>query len=279
MERHPINLVTDSAQQHALLLQYPQFSNGPRLVMVHGSGVAGEYTWTYLCNYLQGWSEVLLVDLAEMGESRFTQDLPWRAQSYAQQIQELLQRLDWQAFDLAAYSFGGMVSWAWLNQYALSGRLFLLEPAMLGGVSVQTLLNKADAYKQLSHQVMAQPGNLSLYQGFLDIVSPKRPANEKADQLTIARLAENPAGFARALNTVATELELNADTFVVWQPPVAGISFVGSLTPDVMHERHQQLQDSTPNWQYVNIQGADHRLVYTHSRQIAAAMNALNKPS
>ncbi|ASP39894.1 hypothetical protein CHH28_14980 [Bacterioplanes sanyensis] len=276
MERHPLNITTNSAHQHALLLQYPQYSTGPRMVMLHGSGVAGEYTWTYLCNYLRGWSEILLLDLAEMGQSRFALDMPWQASSYATQLQELLERLDWQTFDLAAYSFGGMVAWAWMNQHPLDGRLFLLEPAMLGGVEPATLVNKAEAYRQLSHQLMAQPDRLDLYREFLDIVSPVRPDNPQADELTATRLAENPAGFARALNTVATELMQHADEFVQWQAPVSGMSFVGSLSPQEMHQRHQMLaEQNLPSWQYVSIAGADHRLVYTHSRQIAAAMNKM----
>ncbi len=277
MERHPINLNTDSAHQHALLLQYPQYAGGPRMVMVHGSGVAGEYTWTYVSDYLNGWSEVLLIDLAEMGQSYFLTEQPWRASAYAQQLQELLQRLDWTSFDMAGYSFGGMVAWAWLQQHDLHGRLFLLEPAMLGGCDADVLLSKAADYRQLSHQLATKPQEQALYRHFLDIVSPKRPDNAQADRLTMQRLAENPAGFARALATVAAELEQHAPMFVEWQPPVAGMSFVGSLSPQTMHERHQQLaRDSVEPWQYVNIPGADHRLVYSHSRQIASAMNGLS---
>ena len=72
MEKHQINCRTASCQQHALLLQYPSLreTSAPRrLLLLHGAGVPGEVTWTYVANYLHEWDEVLIPDFGVIVKS------------------------------------------------------------------------------------------------------------------------------------------------------------------------------------------------------------------
>ena len=71
MEKHPLNFRSDHCDQHAVVLTNPASTTERRLVLLHGAGVAGELSWTYVANYLTGWREILIPDLAGMGRSRF----------------------------------------------------------------------------------------------------------------------------------------------------------------------------------------------------------------
>lgn len=198
MQKHPINITTASAQQHALLLQYP---NQPsrRLVLLHGAGVPGEVTWTYLANYLQGWDEVLIVDLAGMGQARFVANTQPSLVDYRQQVVELLGALDWAEYDIAGYSFGGMVAVALLASLNhFRGVCFLLEPAMLLSSEPIMLAQKAQEYHQLALSIAEQPDNELNYRQFLDSVSPRRTSDPRSEKLTLRRLRQYAPGFSQA---------------------------------------------------------------------------------
>lgn len=274
MEKHPINLITDSAQQHALLLQYP---NQPsrRLVLLHGAGVPGEITWTYLANYLQGWDEVLIIDLAGMGQSHFrTQGQP-SIVDYQRQVSELLHALDWTQFDIGGYSFGGMVAVAVLNRIAdVQGVCFLLEPAMLLSSQASILQHKADEYRDLAQRIQQHPDNDTLYREFLDSVSPNRVADERSEKLTLRRLRQFAPGFSQALHAVSEQLRQQQHALGEWRAPWPGMSFVGELSSPHMHERHQQLAEQSAYWRYASVPNADHSLVFSKPRFIAQAMSS-----
>ena len=282
MEKHQINFDTLTCHQHGWLFQYPKTSenSGRRLVLLHGAGVAGEVTWTYIANYLDQWQELLIVDLAGMGGSFFHRTLKPVANDYALQVAELLEALDWLEFDLAGYSFGGMVSLKLLENFyhGLCGKdfdqlLFLIEPAMLFSSDNLELLHKADEYAGIASAVKATSDDVDLYRRFLDSVSPRRKPNPMADQLTMQRLQENSVGFAAALDAVADNLQAEAERYTKWHSPYSGISFVGGLSVEQMKHRHQLLADSSDDWQYVEVPSSDHSLVFTKPRTIAKAMN------
>ncbi|MBE0483999.1 MAG: alpha/beta hydrolase [Bacterioplanes sp.] len=274
MEKHPINLITATAKQHALLLQYP---NQPRrrLVLLHGAGVPGEVTWTYLANYLQGWDEVLVVDLAGMGQSHFLNTETPSIPDYQRQVAELLCALDWTQYDIAGYSFGGMVAIALLNSLdRFQGRCFLLEPAMLLASQPELLQRKADEYRALAVGIQQQPDHEAHYRHFLNSVSPNRLPDERSEKLTLRRLRQFAPGFSQALLAVSDVLEQQQHTLVQWRSPWPGMSFVGELSSAHMHLRHQQLAEQSEYWRYVNVPNADHSLVFSKPRFIAQAMSS-----
>ncbi|MAS25283.1 MAG: hypothetical protein CMI08_12080 [Oceanospirillaceae bacterium] len=277
MDKHPLNLTTASAIQHALVIQKPRLrTDGElrRLVLLHGAGVAGEVTWMYLVNYLEEWDEILIPDFAGMGKSRFLDNGEPVVNDYARQIQELLIRINWSRVDIAGYSFGGMVTHALAETGQPVNNVYLLEPAMLFSGDKTELNAKAGTYADISAAILSGNADDNTFLKFLDSVSPARPANSAVDQMTINRLKENRDGFALSLNAVSVEIMQRADYFLSWQAPWSGVSFVGGLTPAYMHERHQQLAETSSDWRYESVAGADHSLVFTKPRTIARAMNA-----
>lgn len=287
MEKHQINFTTSRFQQHGWIWQYPESERNSeqRLVLIHGAGVAGELTWTYLANYLDAWQEILVLDLAGMG-SEFLQlpDAP-QVNDYALQLAEVLEALDWTQFDLAGYSFGGMVAVEFIERYfrslsgeTFNGLLFLLEPAMLFSAATADLAKKAQEYQQIAAAVRANPEDVEVYRAFLDSVSPARRQDPASDRLTMKRLSQRPQSFAAVLQAVSQQLMLCGDNYRHWQSPYSGMSFVGGLSPGVMKQRHQQLQHQSRDWQFVEVPGADHSLVFTKPRGIARRMNERKRP-
>lgn len=293
MEKHQINFATQSFQQHGWLYQYPACftseavetnlvgndGNKQRLLLIHGAGVAGELTWTFITNYLDQWQEVLVIDLVGMGGSRFI-NAPQRVAvgDFSHQIEELLAALDWHRFDVAGYSFGGMVAVDYLER-CLAGvffnALFLIEPAMLFSQSSQVLRHKGKEYQAIAEAVRQNPNDIAVYRRFLDSVSPNRRANPQVDQMTMTRLSASPDSFAQVLQAVHDHLDEHAERFCDWHSPWPGGSFVGGLSPQSMMLRHQLLSKRSTDWQFHTIAAADHSLVFTKPRAIARKMNEI----
>lgn len=293
MEKHQINFTTPSYQQHAWLYQYPscftpqaawqpacsQNGEKQRLLLIHGAGVAGELTWTFITNYLDQWQEVLVIDLAGMGGSHFING-PERVAvaDFSSQIEEFLAALDWHHFDIAGYSFGGMVAVDFIERClagVFSNALFLIEPAMLFSQSAQVLRQKGREYQSIAEAVRKTPDDIAVYRRFLDSVSPNRRANPQVDQMTMTRLSASPESFAQVLQAVHDYLDDQAERFCDWHSPWPGGSFVGGLSPQSMMLRHQLLSKRSADWQFHTIAGADHSLVFTKPRAIARKMNEI----
>lgn len=302
LEIRPYNIATASAHQHGLILHNAEAAGHRKLLLLHGAGIAGELTWTYVTNYLKGWKDILIPDFAGMGKSRFSVALASegfqpKISDFAQQINELLQALDWQQTDIAGYSFGGLVTEALLataeprltnhepttDQGAGSagaGRfdlVFLLEPAFLAGEDAQGLLRKGEAYARIAANLASAIENNSedteALMGFLNEVSPNRVSNPKVDRVAVARLRMNRQGLCQALAAVSHQLQQRLDYFSSWQSPRPGMSFVGAQSTPEMQPRQRRLERESDDWFTQVIEGADHSLVFTHPRQIAKLMD------
>lgn len=273
MEHHPFNIRTAIAHQHGMIYRSSDATTRRRLVLLHGAGIAGEMTWTYVVNYLKSWEEVLVVDFAGMGKSAFHDCEAPTLNEYVVQISELLSALDWQTFDLAGYSFGGMITSRLVYEHPGVGLCFLLEPALLSGTTPESLLDKAQRYRTMADWLDQHPNDQAIYRQFLDIVSPKRRANAASDRIAISRLKPNQVGFCQALRAVSETIESSPDALLNWQSPKPGMSFVGALSSDEMRLRQQQLEASNPDWFGQVINGADHSLVFTHPKPVARLMD------
>ena len=64
---------------------------------------------------------------------------------------------------------------------------------------------------------------------------------DKAEEVTLSRLQQNPKGFAQALKAINHSLQQDCSFYTSWQSPWPGASFVGGLSWPVMHERHERL--------------------------------------
>lgn len=274
MHKQQLSISTDSVQQQALLLTYQSVPMPKRLLLLHGAGVPGDTTWTYLANYLTEWDEVLIPDFAGMGGSSFLHNEMPTVHHYVQQVEELLAELNWREFDIAGYSFGGMVTERYLRTRDFSGLCFLIEPAMLFAGDLAQVQGKALEYQRVAAAIEQAPDDAETYRHFLNAVSPHRIKNEQAETLTLKRLQQYAPGFACALRAVSQALLQECDYFTAWRSPYIGASFVGGLSVPSMHERHQRLQQESANWLYVNVDGADHSLVFTRPRKIAEVMNS-----
>lgn len=280
MEKIQVNISTQSARQHAIIARHSneeQGVSGKRLLLLHGAGVPGELTWTYLANYLRGWDELLIPDIAGMGKSQFLANPAPRLEDFTQQIEELLYALGWHEFDVCGYSFGGMIAHQLLSKTFNTELCFLIEPAMLFSSDQQLIIRKADDYLTVSDQVLANPDDSQPYLDFLNSVSPQRLSNPRIDRLTVDRLKQNSRGFAHALRSVSQALLNHQVEFGQWIAPTSGISFAGELSPASMHGRHRLLAEQSADWQFVAVPGADHSLVFTKPRFIAKAMSQLRQ--
>lgn len=275
MNTQQLAFTTPSVHQHLTIFRHEQAPQR-KLMLLHGAGVGGQLTWTFLANYLTQWDEIYVPDLAGMGSSYFLANEQPQLADYQQQIDELLAylKLDYTELDFAGYSFGGMLLESWLRDKPFAGLVFLIEPAMLFSAEPQQLLAKSQQYQQIAQQLALNPLDQNTYLEFLDSVSPNRLTDSKADQLTIQRLQNNPQGMSQALQAITQQLNQQALYYSQWCSPWRGASFVGDLSLPSMHQRHLQLAATSSHWAYHSIAKADHSLVFTRPRSIATLFNS-----
>lgn len=280
MKKIRLNFQSLSCSQQALLLQKETLPETPkRLLLVHGAGIGGELTWSFVAHYLDAWDEILIPDLAGMGHSAFLNNKIPSLDDYLQQLNELVAQVGWPdfQFDLAGYSFGGMLVERWLRKTSFNGLCFLIEPAMLFSADAQQILDKSKNYAAAAKGILQDPLNEAAYVQFLDNVSPKRDRSDKSEQIIIKRLQQNPIGFAHSLLAITESLNNDSEYFTQWVSPWSGASFVGGLSWPAMHQRHKRLAEESSHWHYETVANADHSLVFTRPRTVALVMNKLKK--
>lgn len=267
-----------------------RIQNNPlrRIILLHGAGVAGELTWTFIANYLQHWDEILVPDLLGMGDSYFesSDQLGFSIENICDSLFSLLRHLHWQEFDLVGYSLGGLVALE-LNREAKAERdknlapdfkvltMGLIEPALFSDQSLQAAITFRQAFVPLAANIKANPENDQHFFDFLNLVSPNRKGNKQMDKLAIQRLQVRPLGFANALAAVsdyAERLDENTLYRLIKSIP-KGLGIVGGLSsPDLLHAQ-EKIQQHQPHWQIESLRGADHSLVYVRPKVIAQLIN------
>ncbi|MEC8523945.1 MAG: alpha/beta hydrolase [Pseudomonadota bacterium] len=241
-----------------------------RLVLLHGAGIPGDLTWRWVAQYLIGWDEIYIPDLPAMGRSKWLGSKTPVFSDYQSVLCEWVASEGWQDYDLAGYSFGGLLAMHLANSHP-PDRLALIEPASLLSVSVGDLHSRARAYHELSLQLHESSEKAVV--GFLDLVSPRR--NRALDALAVKRLRENVEGLALGVGAVAQALNEHGDWYCTWEPPTKGVSIVGGLSDPGMHRRHQVLAENDESWFFQSLENTDHGLVYTKPREIAKIINSL----
>lgn len=273
----------------------PALGTPRRLVLLHGAGVAGELTWTYIVNYLKHWDEVLVPDLLGMGESFFepSDRLGFSIEDICHSLFGLLTHEAWHEFDLAGYSLGGLVALE-LNDQAsrelglestpdtVIHSLCLIEPALLSDSSLQSSLLFRQSFVPLAKSIKTNPENDQHFIDFLDLVSPNRKRSEQIDKLAIKRLQLRPSGFAHALAAVS-EYADDLDNFKLQQLIASipkGLGIIGGLSNPGLLQAQQmikaQLSKAKPiakTWHIESLANADHSLVYVRPKVIAHLIN------
>jgi pimeloyl-ACP methyl ester carboxylesterase len=251
-----------------------------RLMLLHGAGVAGELTWTYIVNYLKSWDEILVPDLLGMGDSYFDVDdaREFTIEDICNTLFSVLRHLQWVDFDLAGYSLGGLVALE-LNHESLPDfkidHLCLIEPALFNDESLQNALVFRRAFTPIAANIKSDVNNPQHFIDFLDLVSPKRMRNEKVDLLAVRRLQRRPHGFANALAAVSQyaekldEHKLHSLMKCIPQ----GIGIVGGLSDSGLLHAQEKIKQVQPQWYVEMIPEVDHSLVYVRPKVIAHLFN------
>lgn len=276
-----------------------------RILLLHGAGVAGELTWTFIANYLEHWDEILIPDLLGMGDSFFepTDTLAFTIADINQSLFSMLHHHAWHEFDLAGYSLGGLVALElnreivceYSHDVCLSdlgkdtskksiavkevsfnvNKLCLIEPALFSDQSLRSALAFRETFTPVANNIKAEPNNAAHFMAFLDLVSPHRKRNENTDAMAIRRLQVRPFGFANALAAVShyaktlDEVSLNRLLDAVPE----GVGIVGGLSNDGLILAQENIQQHQANWQIEKLDNADHSLVYVRPKQVARIMN------
>lgn len=275
-----------------------------RIMLLHGAGVAGELTWTFIANYLKHWDEVLVPDLLGMGQSFFesSDQLEFSIENICHSLFGLLRHLHWSDFDLVGYSLGGLVALE-LNAEArcelghdsspdtLIHSLCLIEPALFSDHSLQSALNFRQSFVPLAANIKSEPHNDRHFIDFLDLVSPNRKRSEQVDKMAIQRLQLRPLGFAHALAAVSDYAD-KLDEFKL-QHLIAsipkGLGIVGGLSNPGLLLAQQKIQrqlhsfkdsrshSSNPpqgeRWHIESLANTDHSLVYVRPKIVANLIN------
>jgi pimeloyl-ACP methyl ester carboxylesterase len=250
------------------------------LLLLHGAGVAGELTWTFIVNYLEYWDEILVPDLLGMGDSYFDTDdhQEFSIEDICNTLVSLLRHHQWSSFDLAGYSLGGLVALE-LNKVSPPdfsiGRMCLIEPALFSDQSLQAALLFRSAFVPLSANIKSDPNNPQNFIAFLDLVSPKRKRNEKMDQLAIQRLQQRPYGFANALSAVSEYAkrldEPKLQSLLKSIPP--GVGIIGGLSNAGLLQAQKKIKQVQPAWHIETLANVDHSLVYVRPKVVAQLLN------
>jgi pimeloyl-ACP methyl ester carboxylesterase len=263
-----------------------------RIVLLHGAGVAGELTWSFIVNYLKHWDEVLVPDLLGMGESYFelSDRLAFTIEDICHSLQCLLRHLEWDAYDLVGYSLGGLVALELnaetkrelnnqLTPDTTINSLCLIEPALFSDQSVASALDFRQLFVPLAANIKLEPHNDKHFLDFLNLISPNRKPNAHVDKLAIQRLQLRPMGFAHALAAVSNFAD-HLDEFKL-QHLIAtipkGLGIVGGLSHSglllAQQKIQHQLKCQSKLWHIESLANTDHSLVYVRPKTVASLIN------
>lgn len=255
-------------------------ARGRRLLLLHGGGVDGAITWEALLPFLQGWTEILVPDLRGVGKTHFPDhvDRSFSTLDVVSDLTALLKAQSWEAFDLAGYSYGGLVAMQLKSACPDKiGKTYLLEPGLLSGADEKLLLDHRKALLQAAKilRSVEKVGADELARGltiFLDIVSPNRNQNSKNEEIVRARLSHRPQGLACVLEAVILAARsVDRPSLIAAQGHVS--SFVGARSNSGIHDFCRQLASQRQDWKCHLIEGADHALPFQKPERIARVMN------
>ncbi|EAT10833.1 alpha/beta hydrolase [Bermanella marisrubri] len=248
-----------------------------RLFCIHGAGVAGRTTFDYIIHYLSSYDEVLVPDLPGMGESPDTALPTPTIADYMSCMISTLNHCGWKQFDLCGYSLGGLIAAKLIEsneqtkQFAINNRT-LIEPALFDDSNINRTRDFRQQYKNIANKILNEGDIQENILSFLDLVSPNRSKNPRADNLAIRRLGQRPKGFAQALHAVAEESEIiDRDSLIEMIQPVTVIA--GQNSYPKMLDFHTHLSQQQANWSFVLLPSCDHSIPYQKPRRVAEILD------
>lgn len=246
--------------------------------MLHGAGVSGELTWSLIIRRLAQWSTILVPDLRGAGKTwnRSRCEHPFTHLELLSDLDRLVERQGWEQFDVAGYSFGGLLAMLMKQGFGdRIGHTYLLEPALFDRRSVMEVRVLREQISEIAHGIRHhRPGHGLEEQlaRFLDLVSPHRPRSGRAEEISIQRLAHRPVGLANALDCVTHTLhQLDRERLLAAQQNTT--SFYGGHSHPSLGAFHRQLALQQRNWATFEVAGTDHSLPFQKPARIASLMN------
>ncbi|WP_158772797.1 alpha/beta fold hydrolase [Cobetia sp. L2A1] len=257
---------------------------GRRLLMLHGAGVAGTLTWSPLVGHLRAHDELIIPDLRGMGETMAPEggEPSFTLEQVVDDVMALLETQRITHFDLLGYSFGGLVAMKLAQRLRHErpevriGNISLLEPALLERECHSTMLKVREGYAEAARAMREAASPETGITTFLDLISPHRTRNPRAERMMVARLAHRHLGFANALDCVTHAVrEIDREALLADVLAVGGEvrSMVGGKSPDTLREYHDLLARRHSGWQSLEIPGTDHSLPFQKPRRIGAELS------
>lgn len=265
------------------LYENPQSESDRVCLLLHGAGVAGEITYSPMLPYFTQWRWMLVPDLKGMGDS-FHHHGEEAAVSIAEltdDVEALLAHVQWDDFDVVAYSLGGLVALNLNYQRSLQDKkkikMALLEPASLDREDLSTLMDVRQKYRHAS-KLIRDTGDVELgVASFMDGVSPNRRKHPVAEATTQSRLAHRPFGFAYALDAVTDHVALMAKEPSLRQAMIDASEhvflFSGELSHEALRQHYDLLSERNSAWHHKTLSACDHSLPFQKPRQIANHIN------
>ncbi|QRV24366.1 alpha/beta fold hydrolase [Marinomonas foliarum] len=265
------------------LYENPQAESDRVCLLLHGAGVAGEITFSPMMPYFTQWRWMLVPDLKGMGDS-FHHHGEEGAVSIAEltdEVEALLSHVEWDDFDVVAYSLGGLVALNLNYQRSVQGKMnakmALFEPASLDREDLSTLMDVRQKYRHAS-KLIRDTGDVELgVASFMDGVSPNRRKHPVAEATTQSRLAHRPFGFAYALDAVTDQVEIMANQPHIRQAMIDSSEqvflFSGELSHEALRQHYDLLSERNAAWQHKTMSACDHSLPFQKPRQLANHIN------
>ncbi|RCX07656.1 alpha/beta fold hydrolase [Marinomonas foliarum] len=265
------------------LYENPQAESDRVCLLLHGAGVAGEITFSPMMPYFTQWRWMLVPDLKGMGDS-FHHHGEEGAVSIAEltdEVEALLSHVEWDDFDVVAYSLGGLVALNLNYQRSVQGKMnakmALFEPASLDREDLSTLMDVRQKYRHAS-KLIRDTGDVELgVASFMDGVSPNRRKHPVAEATTQSRLAHRPFGFAYALDAVTDQVEIMANQPHIRQVMIDSSEqvflFSGELSHEALRQHYDLLSERNAAWQHKTMSACDHSLPFQKPRQLANHIN------
>jgi pimeloyl-ACP methyl ester carboxylesterase len=276
-------LTLPSARLAYRLYENPNAQTDRVCLLLHGAGVAGEITYSPMLPYFTQWRWMLVPDLKGMGDSfhHHGEEDSVSIDELTDEVDALLAHVQWDDFDVVAYSLGGLVALSLNYRRSQQGKskvkMALLEPASFDREDLSSLMEVRLKYRHAS-TLIRETGDVELgVAQFMDGVSPNRRKHPVAEATTQSRLAHRPFGFAYALDAVTDHVEIMANQPSLRDEMIAASDqvflFSGELSHESLKQHYELLNLQNEAWEHKTMSACDHSLPFQKPRQIANHIN------
>ena len=244
-------------------------------LFLHGAGVAGQFTWEHIVRQQRSWQTVVVPDLRGAGQTYGVGHVerPFSMADLLADMAALSQNLSLPEFDLAGYSFGGLLAMQLaLKEPEQVGQLMLLEPVTLEQADWALSVKQIHHYRHLADGLKSGKNIRSFVEAFIGEVAPRQLNNPKALDAMVIRLAHRPIGFAHTLEALA-EFVGSLDREAMLRQLPKGLLLSGANSPGALHKAHEYVGREF-SWTVTQLVGTDHSLPYQKPRKIAEYLDA-----